>query len=125
MPGNAPPCILVVEDDEDIRELVWARISAKGYRVLTAGDGEEGYAILKKEKPDLVVCDVIMPKLDGIGLCKRARGEGDNTPFIFLSAKGSPNDIVEVLQAGADDYVVKPFDAGELVARIHVKLRHF
>ena len=115
--------ILLVDDEPDILQLVALRLKSQGYRVITAVNGQRAYEFMQKEKPHLVVCDVVMPVMDGPSLCRRLRSEGDRTPFLFLTAKGQPQDVVEVLSAGADDYVIKPFDAGELLARVKAMLR--
>ncbi|HVO33160.1 MAG TPA: response regulator [Elusimicrobiota bacterium] len=121
---NAPPWrLLLVDDDALIVELLAARLEAQGYQLQTASDGELGYEAVKAFQPHLVLCDVVMPKLSGPALCRRLRAENNRVPFIFLTAKGQSQDIVEVLSAGADDYLVKPFDPGELLARIKVMLR--
>ncbi|OGR90425.1 MAG: hypothetical protein A2992_01770 [Elusimicrobia bacterium RIFCSPLOWO2_01_FULL_59_12] len=115
--------LLLVDDEPLVVQLVAARLKSQGYGVLTAPNGQEADALLQKNKFHLVLCDAVMPVLDGPGLCRRVRARGDATPFLFLTAKGLPHDIVEVLSAGADDYLVKPFDAGELLARIKAILR--
>ena len=123
MPPEESWSILLVDDEPVLLQLVSARLASKGYRVSTAANGQLAYELIQKEKPHLVVCDMVMPVLDGPGLCRRLRAEGNHIPFLFLTAKGQPQDIVEVLSSGADDYIVKPFDAGELLARIKAILR--
>jgi two-component system, OmpR family, response regulator MprA len=115
--------ILLVDDDSLIIELLTARLTARGYEVSTAANGEMAYQQVQAHKPDLIVCDVIMPKVDGPTFCRRMRAEGSTIPFLFVTAKGQPHDIVEVLAAGADDYLVKPFESSELIARIAAILR--
>jgi DNA-binding response OmpR family regulator len=115
--------LLLVDDDDLIVELLASRLTAQGYEVKTALNGELGYQEAKTFKPHVIVCDVVMPKMDGPSLCRLLRSEDNNVPFLFLTAKGQPKDKVEVLSAGADDYLVKPFDAQELVARITAILR--
>ena len=115
----------MVDDEADVLTLVEFRLKSQGYRVVTALNGQIALDVMKKEKPHLVLCDVVMPVMDGPSFCRLIRSQGDKTPFMFLTAKGQPQDIVEVLSAGADDYVVKPFDAGELLARIKAILRRF
>jgi two-component system OmpR family response regulator len=124
-PEDGPWRILLVDDDALIVELLTLRLRAAGYVIATAANGEEAYATIKKERPHLVVCDVVMPKVDGPSLCRRVRAEGDTTPFLFLTAKGQPQDIVQVLASGADDYLVKPFQPSELAARLTAVLRRF
>ena len=123
MPAEQPCRILLVDDEEMVLKLVKARLEAQGYRVITATNGRIAAEILQREKPHLVICDVVMPVMDGPTFCRQVRAVGDRTPFLFLTAKGQPEDIVQVLSAGADDYVVKPFNAGELLARIKAILR--
>ena len=117
--------ILLVDDEPMVLQLVAARLKSQGYRVLTALNGQLACEVIRKEKPHLIVCDVVMPVMDGPSFCRQLRSKGDATPFLFLTAKGQPNDVVEMLSAGADDYVVKPFDAGELLARVKAILRRF
>jgi len=117
--------ILLVDDEPIVLKLVAARLKSQGYRVLTALNGQLAGELMQKEKPHLIVCDVVMPVMDGPTFCRQLRSKGDHTPFLILTAKGQPNDIVEVLSAGADDYVVKPFDAGEFLARVKAILRRF
>ncbi len=117
--------VLLVDDDFLIVELLGARLQAQGYEVATASNGLEAYAHVQKHAPDVIVCDVVMPKMDGPTFCRKMRGEGNKIPFLFLTAKGQPQDIVELLSAGADDYIVKPFEAAELLARLQSILRRF
>jgi two-component system OmpR family response regulator len=115
--------ILVVDDDDMIVELLVLRLKAQGYEVRTAADGEEGYQAAADFKPHIILCDIVMPRVDGPTFCRRMRDEHSDVPFLFLTAKGQPRDKVEVLSAGADDYLVKPFDPQELAARITAILR--
>ncbi len=114
--------ILVVDDDSNICELLRLYLAKEGYAVTVAGDGEAALAAYEKEKPDMVLLDVMMPKIDGWETCRRIRKLGD-TPVIMLTAKGETFDKVLGLELGADDYVVKPLDAKEVVARIKAVLR--
>lgn len=114
--------ILVVDDDQNIRELLRLYLIKEGYAVVLAGDGEQALELYNTEKPDMVLLDVMMPKLDGWETCRRLRKLGD-TPVIMLTAKGETFDKVLGLELGADDYVVKPFDSKEVVARIKAVLR--
>lgn len=114
--------ILVVDDDQNIRELLRLYLIKEGYTVALAGDGEQALELYSAEKPDMVLLDVMMPKLDGWETCRRLRKLGD-TPVIMLTAKGETFDKVLGLELGADDYVVKPFDSKEVVARIKAVLR--
>ena len=114
--------ILVVDDDQNICELLRLYLVKEGYQVTVANDGEAALAAYEKEKPAMVLLDVMMPKLDGWETCRRIRKLGD-TPVIMLTAKGDTFDKVLGLELGADDYVVKPFDTKEVVARIKAVLR--
>lgn len=114
--------ILVVDDEASIRRILETRLSMIGYDVVTAGDGEEALETFHKTEPDLVVLDVMMPKLDGYGVCQELRKESD-IPIIMLTALGDVADRITGLELGADDYVVKPFSPKELEARIRSVLR--
>ncbi|MFM7885556.1 MAG: response regulator, partial [Pseudanabaena sp.] len=116
--------ILVVDDEASIRRILETRLSMIGYEVVTAADGEEAIEVFHKENPDLVVLDVMMPKLDGYGVCQELRKESD-IPIIMLTALGDVADRITGLELGADDYVVKPFSPKELEARIRSVLRRF
>lgn len=120
---SAPWRILLVDDDTSIVELLELRLQKLGYDVRCAFDGEQGYQVAEDYKPHLIVCDVVMPRGDGLTFCRRMRAEKKDIPFLFLTAKGQPREKVEVLSAGADDYLVKPFDPQELSARIQAILR--
>ncbi|HIW53536.1 MAG TPA: response regulator transcription factor [Candidatus Ruthenibacterium merdigallinarum] len=114
--------ILIADDDKNICELLRLYLAKEGYDICIANDGEAAVAAFEKEKPDLVVLDIMMPGIDGWEVCRRVRAAG-NTPVIMLTAKGETFDKVLGLELGADDYVVKPFEAKELVARIKAVLR--
>ena len=114
--------ILVVDDDANICELLRLYLTKEGYQVTTAGDGEEGLEKFNQIKPDMVLLDVMMPRMDGLEVCRRIRKAG-NTPVMMLTAKGETFDKVLGLELGADDYMVKPFDAKEVTARIKAVLR--
>jgi two-component system OmpR family response regulator len=115
--------LLLVDDDEMIIELLTLRLEAQGYEIRTALNGEKAYDEAQAFQPHAVICDIVMPKVDGPTFCRRMRADGSHVPFLFLTAKGQPRDKVEVLSAGADDYLVKPFDPKELNARITAILR--
>jgi len=117
--------VLLVDDDPLIVELLELRLNAKGYVIATASDGEKAYDAAKTFQPHVILCDVVMPNVDGPTFCKRLRAEKNMVPFLFLTAKGQSRDKVEVLSAGADDYMVKPFDPGELFARLQAILRRY
>ena len=114
--------ILVVDDDTNICELLRLYLTKEGYQVTTANDGEEGLDKFNQVKPDMVLLDVMMPKMDGLEVCRRIRKLG-NTPVMMLTAKGSEYDKVVGLDMGADDYMTKPFGMMELIARVKALLR--
>ena len=114
--------ILVVDDDTNICELLRLYLTKEGYQVTVANDGEEGLEKFNQVKPDMVLLDVMMPKMDGLEVCRRIRKAG-NTPVMMLTAKGETNDKVQGLKQGADDYLTKPFEMKELMARINAGLR--
>ena len=114
--------VLIVEDDRNIAELLQMYLEKEGYAVTTAHDGGQGLQKFRAIKPDLVLLDVMMPVMDGWTVCKTIRAES-KTPVIMLTAKGELDDKVMGLKAGADDYVTKPFEMKELIARIEAVLR--
>ena len=117
--------ILVIEDDKDIVELVKYNLEKDGYQVLACGDGTSGLAQIRKSPPDLLVLDLMLPKLSGLDICKDVRRDVslNRLPILILSAKGEEADRVVGLELGADDYVTKPFSPRELAARIKALLR--
>ena len=114
--------ILVVDDEASIRRILETRLSMIGYTVVTAADGDEALAVYKKELPNLIILDIMMPRLDGYGVCQEIRKDSD-IPIIMLTALGDVADRITGLELGADDYVVKPFSPKELEARIKAILR--
>jgi DNA-binding response OmpR family regulator len=114
--------ILVVDDEARYQHLVKVNLEAAGYLVSTAGNGEEALEMVSNRQPDLVILDVMMPRLDGFTACERIR-QFSSVPIIMLTAKGEEQDRVRGLNVGADDYVVKPFSATELIARVRAVLR--
>ena len=114
--------ILVVDDDTNICELLRLYLTKEGYQVTTANDGEEGLDKFNQVKPDMVLLDVMMPKMDGLEVCRRIRKAG-NTPVMMLTAKGQKSDRITGFNAGADDYLPKPFDPDELLSRVRAILR--
>ena len=113
---------LVVDDEASIRRILETRLSMIGYKVITACDGEEALELFRQRLPDLVVLDVMMPRLDGYGVCQELRKDSD-VPIVMLTALGDVADRITGLELGADDYVVKPFSPKELEARIRCVLR--
>lgn len=115
--------ILIIEDETPMRTALADVFSGEGYRALTAADGESGLRKAVAEKPDLILLDVMMPKLDGFAVCAELRRLGHPVPVLMLTAKGQIEDRVTGLDAGADDYLVKPFSTEELLARVRALLR--
>jgi DNA-binding response OmpR family regulator len=115
--------ILVIEDEPAILRGLADNLKYESYDVLTATDGESGYRVIREKKPDLVVLDLMLPRMSGYELCRKVRGEGVSTPILMLTARGEEADRVLGLDLGADDYVTKPFSIRELLARIRALLR--
>ena len=115
--------ILIVEDELAMRTALADVLEDEGYRVITAADGAAGLERAIKEKPDLVLLDIMMPKLDGFAVCAELRRLGHTEPILMLTAKGQVEDRVTGLDVGADDYLVKPFSTDELMARVRAALR--
>ncbi len=112
--------VLVVDDEEYIQHILSFSFGAEGYDVVTASDGEEGIDKARNQKPDVIVMDIMMPKMDGYEACKRLKSDPQtrNIPVILLTAKGRDTDRKLGSEAGADDYVVKPFSPGRLIERV-------
>ncbi|MFZ2956053.1 MAG: response regulator [Candidatus Ozemobacteraceae bacterium] len=125
LPELKPPVILIIEDDDDASTLLYQTLSDEGYHAERALDGEQGLEAIQRLLPDLVLCDVMMPLLDGYELCKRVRADERtrSLPILLLTAKDEFGDKLRGFQAGADDYITKPFMIGELLARIRAHLR--
>ena len=115
--------VLVVEDDRDIARLVELALEHHGLEVRCAYDGPSGLAAAKEFDPAAVILDIMLPKMDGVGVLKRLRGTGNRTPVIMLTARDTTPDKVHSLNLGADDYLTKPFDVEELLARLRALLR--
>ena len=120
-----PALILVVDDNVDNREILEARLASQGYQTVSAIDGEAALDAAREHRPDLILLDVMMPKLDGLEVCRRLRADGSLPfmPIILITAKASLEDVVQGLEAGADEYLTKPFDHAALVARVRSILR--
>jgi DNA-binding response OmpR family regulator len=119
------PRILIIEDETPMRTALKDVIENEGYRAITATDGESGLKRALEEKPDLILLDVMMPRLDGYEVCAALRRMANPVPILMLTAKGQVEDRVSGLDAGADDYLVKPFSTEELLARVRALLRRF
>ena len=115
--------VLVVDDEAGIRELIKDVLSLEQYEIVTAADGLEALNALRKASFDLIILDIAMPKLDGLALLAKIRGENDQTPALLLSARNNRDDVTAGLRLGADDYVTKPFGIEELVLRVRAILR--
>jgi DNA-binding response OmpR family regulator len=122
MAASSEPLVLVAEDDDDIRTLVCAILVDAGMRALSAPDGAAALELARTERPDLVVADVGLPGMDGFELCRALRELPDAPVVVFLSAHAAPSKHADGLEAGGSDYVVKPFDAAELLVRLRVAL---
>jgi DNA-binding response OmpR family regulator len=115
--------VLVVDDDRTVSDVVCRYLERAGYRVTQAGDGVAALAAVARDQPDLVVLDLMLPKIDGLEVCRRLRTGADGVPIVMLTALGEEADRVLGLQVGADDYVTKPFSPRELVLRVQSVLR--
>jgi two-component system, OmpR family, response regulator MprA len=123
MRGATPTRVLVVDDEPAVREALRRALALEGYDVDLAENGAEALRKVSAAEPDLVVLDVLMPEVDGIAACRRLRAEGNRVPVLMLTARAGIGDRVDGLDAGADDYLVKPFALEELLARIRALLR--
>lgn len=118
-----PIKVLTIEDDPNIAELIQLYIAKIGFTSFTAYDGEEGLEQFYNNSPDCIILDLMLPKLNGWEVCKMIRLEDKQIPIIMLTGKGETDDIINGLEIGADDYIVKPFDPNELMARVKSALR--
>jgi DNA-binding response OmpR family regulator len=115
--------LLIVEDDPEVLRGLQDNLLAESYEVLTAREGESGYRMIRERAPDLVILDLMLPRMSGYEVCRRVREEGDTTPILMLTARGEEADRVLGLDLGADDYVTKPFSVRELLARVRAIVR--
>ncbi|RDI68897.1 response regulator transcription factor [Nocardia pseudobrasiliensis] len=115
--------VLVVDDEAAVRDAVVRAMDSEGYRTRAAGDGAAALAEIARWQPEVVILDVLMPFLDGLSACRQLRARGDRTPILMLTARDAVADRVDGLDAGADDYLVKPFDLDELLARVRALAR--
>jgi two-component system, OmpR family, KDP operon response regulator KdpE len=122
MSGGEKPNILVVDDEPQITRVLKTALSSRGYSIRTAADGDEAVQTMKEWPPDLLITDLRMPNMDGLALCKHVRSRSP-MPIIVLSVRGEEQTKVEALDAGADDYVTKPFNMNELLARVRAAIR--
>jgi len=122
---NDPQRILIVDDNEANRDILETRLKVHGYELLQAADGEEALAAVQRDHPDLILLDVMMPKLDGVEVCRRIKGDATLpfTPIILVTSKSDTRDVIAGLDAGADEYLTKPVDQAALVARVKSVLR--
>ena len=117
--------VLIVEDEKNIVDIIRFNLQRTGYNTLEAYDGEAGLAMAREKKPDLILLDVMMPKMMGFDVCRALRAEGDNVPVIILTAREEEEDKILGLEIGADDYITKPFNPLELIARVKAQLRRY
>lgn len=117
--------ILIIEDEPNIRELILYNLKTNGYIGIAAEDGITGITMVQRERPDLILLDIMLPGKTGYDICKELRDEGDDTPIIMVTAKTDETDKVMGLEYGADDYISKPFGIRELMARIKAVLRRY
>lgn len=115
--------VLIVEDEKNIVDILRFNLQREGYRTCEAYDGEDGLAKARSEKPDLILLDVMLPKMNGFDVCRALREGGDNVPVIILTAREEETDKVLGLEIGADDYITKPFSMRELIARVGANIR--
>jgi len=115
--------ILLVDDEPNIVQLARMYLEREGFRIESIGDGQEAIALIKRLHPDLIILDIMLPKLDGLEVCRRLRAEGNLTPILMLTARDEDIDKILGLELGADDYLTKPFNPHEMIARVKAILR--
>lgn len=120
---SAPSQIVVIDDDERLRSLISSYLSQEGFEVHSAASGEEAFLLIHEKKPELIILDINLPGADGLSICRKLRHAGLTTPIIMLTARGDDSDRIHGLEIGADDYLTKPFNPRELVARMRAILR--
>ena len=122
---RTPARILIADDNPDNLDIFRTRLAVHGYEILTATDGEEALAVAREKQPDLILLDVMMPKMDGTDVCRRLKADASLpfTPIVMITAKSATQDVVTALDAGADEYLTKPVDHAALVARVKSMLR--
>jgi diguanylate cyclase (GGDEF)-like protein len=122
--ADAPIKILVVDDERNILDIIKFNLEVEGYEVVTSRDGVEALRLVQELRPDLILCDIMMPELDGLEVCRRLKADGrtNQIPVVMLSARTQAQDKVASIEAGADDFITKPFDFSDLVARITINL---
>ena len=120
---NNQKTVLIVEDEKNIVDILRFNLQREGYQTCEAFDGEEGLAKACSQQPDLILLDVMLPKMNGFDVCRRLREQGDNVPVIILTAREDETDKVLGLEIGADDYITKPFSMRELIARVGANIR--
>lgn len=118
----APEKLLIVEDDQEIRDLIVLYLKKHGYQVIVAGDGLEALQLFERELPELVLLDINLPLIDGFGVCREIR-RVSNVPVLFISCRNDSEDVVNGLELGGDDYIAKPFDPAVVLARVQANLR--
>lgn len=121
--NSSKKTILIVDDEETIVTMLSVNLQKEGYQTLEASNGEEGVQIALEKKPDLILLDIMLPKMDGFSVCKRIRQSLNNVPILMISAKDEEIDKILGLELGADDYITKPFSIRELMARVKANLR--
>ncbi|MBN2027897.1 MAG: response regulator [Actinobacteria bacterium] len=121
---ETPIKVLVVDDERNILDIIKFNLEVEGYEVITSREGEEALRLVQELKPDIILCDIMMPELDGLEVCRRLKSDGrtNQIPVVMLSARTQAQDKVASIEAGADDFITKPFDFSDLVARITINL---